>query len=95
VVCGEEVAHGRPAPDLIRRSMELSGINDPTQVAAIGDTSADLEAAVNARVGYAIGVLSGAGRRESLEKLPHAVILDSVADLPEWWKAHAECSART
>ena len=95
VVCGDEVAHGRPAPDLIRRSMELSGVADPAQVAAIGDTSADLEAAANAGAGCAIGVLSGAGRREKLEPLPHTVILDNVADLPDWWEAQFECSTRT
>ena len=85
VVCGDEVERGRPAPDLIRRSMELSGVRDPGRVAAIGDTRADLEAAANAGAGCAIGVLSGAGSRESLERLPHTVILASVAELPGWW----------
>lgn len=87
VVCGDEVERGRPAPDLIRRSMELSGIEDPALVAAIGDTRADLEAAANASAGCAIGVLTGAGRREALATLPHTVLLDSVADLPAWWES--------
>lgn len=91
VVCGDEVARGRPAPDLIRRSMELSGIDDPVQVAAIGDTTADLEASANAGVGCSIGVLSGAGRREKLAALQYTVILDSVAALPAWWEAHYPC----
>jgi phosphonatase-like hydrolase len=95
VVCGDEVARGRPAPDLIRRSMELSSVEAPGLVAAIGDTNADLDAAANAGVGCAIGVLSGAGHWESIEKLPHAVILDSVADLPKWWEATYECAVRT
>jgi phosphonatase-like hydrolase len=86
VVCGDEVALGRPAPDLIRTAMNRSGVEDPALVAAIGDTSADLEAAANAGVGIAIGVLSGAGRREALARLPHTVLLDSVADLPRWWQ---------
>jgi len=94
VVCGDEVAHGRPAPDLIRRSMELSGVADPVLVAAIGDTSADLEASANAGVGCSIGVLSGAGRREKLEALPYTVILDSVAALPTWWEAYYPCTTR-
>ena len=87
VVCGEEVALGRPAPDLIRRAMALSSVEDPGLVAAIGDTRADLEAAANAGIGFAIGVLTGAGRREVMVKLPHTVLLDSVADLPGWWKS--------
>lgn len=85
VVCGDQVERGRPAPDLILRSMELSGVEDPRLVAAIGDTRADLEAAANAGAGCAVGVLSGAGSRESLERLPHTVILTSVAELPGWW----------
>ena len=94
VVCGDEVERGRPAPDLIRRSMELSGVRDPGRVAAIGDTRADLEAAANAGAGCAVGVLSGAGSRESLEQLPHAVILASVAELPGWWEERFERPAR-
>jgi len=86
VVCGDEVERGRPAPDLIRRSMQLSGVEDPSLVAAIGDTSADLDAAANAGAGCAIAVLSGAGRREILETRPHTVILPSVAGLPAWWE---------
>lgn len=87
VVCGDDVERGRPAPDLILRSMELSGVGDPGRVAAIGDTRADLEAAANAGAGCAIGVLSGAGSRDSLELLSHTVILASVAELPAWWAA--------
>jgi phosphonatase-like hydrolase len=94
VVCGDEVERGRPAPDLIRRSMELSCVADPGLVAAIGDTRADLEAVANAGAGCAVGVLSGAGSRESLEQLPHAVILASVAELPGWWEERFERPAR-
>ncbi len=56
-------------------------------MATIGDTRADLEAAANAGIGFAIGVLTGAGRRDVMAKLPHTVMLDSVADLPGWWES--------
>ena len=83
VVCGDEVASGRPAPDMILRAMALTGIADPARVANVGDTRLDLEAAANARVGWSIGVLSGAHRREQIAALPHTALIDSVASLPE------------
>ena len=49
----------------------------------VGDTQADLKAADKAKVGYAIGVLSGAHSREQLEVCPHDFISHSVKDLPE------------
>jgi phosphonatase-like hydrolase len=80
-VCGDDVAHGRPAPDLIRRAMAISGIDDRSRVANVGDTTVDLQAAANAGVGWNIGVLSCAHTREQLERLPHTALIQSVADL--------------
>lgn len=85
IVCGDDVAHGRPAPDLIFRAMADAGISDTAQVATVGDTTLDLEAGASAGVGWNIGVLSGAHRREALELAPHTHIIDSVADLRWLW----------
>ena len=85
-LCAEDVAHGRPAPDLILRSMELCGVSDPLEVLSVGDTRADLEAAENAGVGWSIGVLSGAHSADELSLSPHSAILNSVADLPAWYR---------
>src|SRR5205085_449020 len=41
-VASDEVAHGRPAPDLILESMRRAGVVSPQQVAKAGDTPADL-----------------------------------------------------
>ncbi len=82
VVCGDEVAAGRPAPDLIRACMQATGIVDPQRVASIGDTALDLQAGCNAGVALSIGVLSGAHSRERLEREPHTHIIASIADLP-------------
>jgi phosphonatase-like hydrolase len=81
VVCGDDVANGRPAPDMILVAMQLTGITDASRVANIGDTTLDLEAAARAGVKWNIGVLSGAHRRESLERAPHTHIINSIADL--------------
>ena len=80
----DDVARGRPAPDLILRSMELCEVRDPLRVAVVGDTQADLLAAENAGVAWPIGVLSGAHDRDALASCPHAAILESVAELPSW-----------
>jgi phosphonatase-like hydrolase len=83
VVCDNDVARGRPAPDLIREAMHRTTTKDVARVVAVGDTTADLYAANHAEVGYAIGVLSGAHPLEVLRQAPHNVIIESVADLPE------------
>ena len=81
VVCGDDVTNGRPSPDMILLAMKLTGISDGAQVANIGDTALDLEAASRAGVKWNIGVLSGAHGRETLERAPHTHIIKSIADL--------------
>lgn len=83
VICGDEVAAGRPAPYLVFHAMEATGVNDVRQVMVVGDTVLDLQAGYNAGAGFVIGVLSGAHQREQLEKQPHTHLLESVAALPE------------
>jgi phosphonatase-like hydrolase len=81
VVCGDDVANGRPAPDMILMAMKLTGVSDAAEVANVGDTALDLEAASRAGVKWNIGVLSGAHARETLERAPHTQIIGSIADL--------------
>ena len=86
VICGDDVAQGRPAPYLIFRAMEMSGVNSVHQVANVGDTVLDLQAGQNAGVRHNIGVLSGAHTKEQLEREAHTHLLSSVAMLPSLWK---------
>jgi len=86
LVCGDDVANGRPAPDLIRRAMANIGVTDASQVATVGDTTLDLEAGAAAGVGWNIGVLSGAHGRDALARSPHTHIIGSVADLRPLWR---------
>lgn len=88
VVTTSDVPAGRPAPYLIHRAMELTGVVDVRRVLAAGDTLVDLEAARNAGV-IAVGVCSGALTREQLEAHPHDVVLDSVAGIPDLEVARA------
>ncbi|WP_159698214.1 phosphonatase-like hydrolase [Arthrobacter sp. 18067] len=81
VVCSDEVAAGRPAPHMIHRAMELTGVQDVRAVIAAGDTVNDLAAANNAGV-TAVGVLTGKLGREDLAAHPHHHILAGVKDIP-------------
>lgn len=81
VVCSDEVAAGRPAPHMIHRAMELTGVQDVRAVIAAGDTVNDLAAANNAGV-TAVGVLTGKLDRDALAAHPHHHILDGVKDIP-------------
>jgi phosphonatase-like hydrolase len=90
VVCGDEVAHGRPAPDLILRAMAMTATKDARLVAAVGDTVNDLKAGERAGVGWNIGVLSGAHDRTTLAAAPHTHLLTSIAGLPDLWSAERD-----
>jgi phosphonatase-like hydrolase len=82
-VCSDDVAHGRPAPDMIRRAMELTRVTNPHQVLSIGDTPLDLQSASAAGVKGAVAVLTGKHDRERLRRESHTDLLPSVAALPE------------
>jgi phosphonatase-like hydrolase len=82
VVCGDDVRHGRPAPYLIFRAMELTGATSVHRVANVGDTALDLQAGNNAGVYWNIGVMSGVHDRKMLENVPHTHLLPSVAEVP-------------
>jgi phosphonatase-like hydrolase len=81
-ISSSDVPRGRPAPDMILRAMETTGIANPAQVINVGDTPLDLQAGTNAGVRGVIGVLTGVHGRERLQREPHTHILPSVADLP-------------
>ena len=83
VVCGDDVTRGRPAPDMIFKSMERTGVRDPDGVAVVGDTRLDLEAGANAGVRYRIGDLTGAHDRTTLERAPHTHIVESISAVPD------------
>jgi phosphonatase-like hydrolase len=85
VVCGDDVAAGRPAPYLIFRAMEATGACRVQSVANVGDTTLDLQAGSNAGAGWNIGVLSGAHDRATLQAAPHSHLIASVAALETVW----------
>jgi phosphonatase-like hydrolase len=80
--CGDDVPRGRPAPYLIFRSMEATGVDSVREVGVLGDTVLDLQAGHNAGVRLNLGALSGAHERAKLQAQPHTRLIASVADLP-------------
>lgn len=83
VITVDQVAAGRPAPYLIFRAMEQTGVRSVRALLTAGDTTRDLEAGTNAGAAVVVGVLSGGQSRGLLETAPHTHILGSVADLPD------------
>ena len=81
-ISSSDVALGRPAPYMIFRAMEATGVQDVKQVINIGDTRLDLQSGSNAGVRGVVGVLTGAHDRETLQREPHTHIIASVAELP-------------
>lgn len=82
VVCASEVEGGRPAPHMIHRAMELTGIDDPAQVLTAGDTALDVQAGHAARAGQVVAVLTGAQTRNELAEHNPTLVLPGLADLP-------------
>lgn len=80
--CGDDVPRGRPAPYLIFRAMEATGIDSVHEVGTLGDTVLDLQAGHHAGVRLNLGTLSGAHDRRKMEREPHTHLIASVADLP-------------
>ena len=77
----DEVAVGRPAPDMIQALMAQFGVVSPERVMKLGDTVSDMKEGRAAGCGLVIGVLSGTDSEESLEVENPDLILGSVAEL--------------
>lgn len=82
LVTSDQVAASRPAPYLIFRCMEATGVLRTDRVLVAGDTPNDLGAGTNAGAAYVVGVLTGSFDAAALGACPHTHLLPSVADLP-------------
>ena len=82
VVTVDDVAAGRPAPYMIFRAMELTGVRSVGRVLVAGDTTRDLTAGVNAGAAFVVGVLTGGQDAVALGAVRHTHLLHGVKDLP-------------
>jgi phosphonatase-like hydrolase len=81
-VTSDEVARGRPHPDMIHSLMKKLGVAEASRVAKVGDTPSDLEEGANAGCGLIVGFTGGTHTREQLAARPHTHLVDVLADLP-------------
>ena len=79
----EDVTASRPAPYLIFRTMEATGIVDVRDVLVAGDTVNDVTAGTRAGARFVVGVLTGAHTVAELGAARHTHLLSSIADVPE------------
>jgi phosphonatase-like hydrolase len=76
-----EAGRGRPHPDMLQKAATTLGITNPANVIVLGDTAADMQAAVSFGAGQAIGVLTGAHEEHRLHDAGATSVINSVADL--------------
>jgi phosphoglycolate phosphatase len=81
----DSVPRPKPAPDIVHAFAAAISV-EPNEVAVIGDNAHDLEMALSAGAGAAIGVLSGNSTHADLADLAD-VVLEGIAELPGWLRA--------
>lgn len=81
VICSDEVAQGRPYPDMIEVLMGDLGIESPASVLKVGDTEVDVEEGRNASCGTVVSVTTGAYTREQLLPYQPDFIIDDLEEL--------------
>ncbi|MEV7602117.1 phosphonatase-like hydrolase [Kitasatospora sp. NPDC089797] len=82
VVTSDEVPRGRPAPYMIHRAMEKTGVIDTRRVLTAGDTVVDVLAGRNAGAGVVVGVLTGELGRADFDGHPQTHVLSGVTEIP-------------
>jgi phosphoglycolate phosphatase len=77
---------GKPHPRMLQELMREFGV-DPQRTLMIGDTTHDLQMALNARCS-AVGVSYGAHAHDGFEALSPLFVAHSVAQLRDWLLSH-------
>jgi phosphonatase-like hydrolase len=78
----DDVTTGRPAPYLVFRAMEATGVHDVRRILVGGDTVRDLQSGNNAGAAFVVGVLTGGHDARTLGATRHTHLLPSAADVP-------------
>lgn len=83
-ISSDQVAQGRPAPDLIFAAMKALEIDDPQRVICIGDTPSDILCGRNAGCLYVLALSNGTHPAEKLAAHEPDALLPSLAALPDF-----------
>jgi len=81
LVTASDVKIGRPAPDMIRRAMELVGVQSSSAVAKVGDSQIDIEEGQNASCGMTFAITTGAQTEEQLRESNPTAIIHHLSEL--------------
>ena len=84
-VTSDEVLRGRPAPQMIHEAMAFFNIDNPNQVAKIGDTPSDLQEGRAAGV-HTFGLTNGTHTRVELVGFDNDGLFDSLVDFQVFLK---------
>lgn len=80
-ITSDEVANGRPYPDMIFKAMELLEIPSINEVAKVGDTLSDLQEGNAAGCKYVIGITTGAYTEDELKKEKHTHLVKRLVEV--------------
>lgn len=88
LITSDLVPASRPAPYLVFRCMEATGVTDVRRVLVAGDTPNDILAGHHAGAGLVVGVLSGSFDAQALRVHPLTHLLPSLADVRPLLRPH-------
>ena len=80
-VTSDEVANGRPFPDMIYKAMEGVGVSNSAEVAKVGDTISDLQEGTSAGCKFVIGVTTGSYSKEELAITHHTHLIENIREV--------------
>jgi phosphonatase-like hydrolase len=83
-LASDEVAHGRPQPDMIFKAMQLLGVTDAKNVINIGDTPSDIQSGKNAGCRYSFCLTNGTHSAEQLLPLQPDKAFGSMFEFKNW-----------
>lgn len=86
----DEVAMGRPQPDMIRLAMKREKIEYSHFVMKVGDTISDLYEGFSAGCAWNIGVLTGANTYDELKTAPYSQILNDLQPLIAYFPSRSK-----
>ena len=90
MIASDEVAAGRPQPDMIRALMARAGVSDSKNVVKIGDTPVDLLEGRQANCLLSLAVTNGTHTAEELFNLDYDALLSSLAALPDFLETYID-----
>jgi len=81
LITASDVPNGRPAPDMIYKAMQETGVQASTSVAKVGDSQIDIEEGINAKCGMTFGITAGAQSESQLRDANPTEVIHSLREL--------------